>query len=239
MPVVTGLRVAAVLALVGCLAADAVAAPRRQRRPKGPAPAVVRLPRQDQPKLRGWDVEALAGMLAIPSAVDPRTALVDRYGGARLGYRWTVLERVRLGVEGAWRSTLAETTGTQPLAPVALFPLFRLAGGPHQVLRQSNQASGGGTLGVRLQRTGWFVEPLVQAGLSTSLRVLLVGLDSPLPYWHGTYPSAGGYAGAGLITGLLPLLFRFDALVMQEAGPPPFTSHPTQIQYNISAGARF
>lgn len=225
------------LSVLALLVAMGTVSPRARAEQTGESPRVVRIPRSNPPTRHGFDVDAMAGLMAIPTPVDPRVATVDRYLGLRAGYRLG-LGPLRLGLEGAWRSTLASTLGARPLTPVLAFPLLRLSKGPHQTLRQFNQVALGATAGFRVQKTAWFVEPQALAGFSASWRVLLVGLDRPIPY-NRSYPTAGGYLGLGLMTGLLPLTFRMDCLLMQEFGPPPFTTSVTQLQYNVSTGIRF
>ena len=180
------------------------------------------------------DLDAMGGLLAIPTPTDVRRSFLDRYAGVRAGVRRS-LGPVRLGGELAFRGTWPAAMGAAPVVPLQLLYFFNR---PSSTVRQANAMAAGGTLGLNLGKSDWFLEPMVLVGLSGTMRTMLVMLDLPIPY-DMSHPTLGGYAGVGFTTGLSPLLLRMDLLLTHEVGPPPFTHRVFQAQYNVSAGLRF
>jgi hypothetical protein len=181
------------------------------------------------------DLDLGGGMLAIPTPADLRRSFVDRHAGVRAGYRRALLGPVRVGGELALRGTRPAAMGSAPLAP---FQVLYFLGRPSSTVRQATTLAAGGTLGLRLAKADYYLEPMALLGVSGTMRTKAVMLDLPLPYGRN-HPTLGGYVGMALATGLQPLLLRLDLLFTHEVGPPPFTHRVFQSQFNVSAGLRF
>jgi hypothetical protein len=195
--------------------------------------ATKEIPSPDAP-WGGVDVDVLGGVFSTRAPSSITYAVPDRFAGVRVAYRKRI-SALRVGAEGAWRST-APTWETGLPGPLAIFSTI---GGNFQSLRQTNQISAGGTAGLVLNhRLGWFLEPIAVGGAAASMRTFSVRVEQSPPLFKG-FPTFGGYAGVGFVTGYRPLVFRMDALLGAEVGPPPFTARYVFGQYAVSLGVRF
>jgi hypothetical protein len=126
--------------------------------------------------------------------------------------------------------------GPQPVLKVLTRPLLRAE--PHKVLSRATQAALGATLGLRLgglmiwgrsrsSRAAW-LRPcgFCWSSLTATSRSI------------GSYLTAGGYLGAGVLTGLGPGYVRLDYLGGHERSSPLPTAGVTQTQFNVALGLR-
>ncbi|MEW5854678.1 MAG: hypothetical protein AB2A00_38235 [Myxococcota bacterium] len=197
-----------------------------------------RLPERPPPTPLGVNVDVMGGFLGSPTAGNPFASTVDPYFGARAGVRRPVFGDVMLGGEISGRMTRLISVGPATTVPLGVQWIGRLSGiTPNQTLRQVNQLSLGATLGYRLRKLDFFLEPYGMLGVSTAMRTFIVQDDSPLLHFR-SFPTLGGYAGLGFIFGLHPMFVRMDTIADVESGPPPFTAVFPAFQYNISLGVQ-
>lgn len=197
------------------------------------------------PEARPWGrlgmmVDANVAASGSDSAVGAQRATLDLMGGVRVAGHWRLRWPAVAGLELALRSSAPVDSGASPLLPVATrVPTWGSAPPVlHRVVRQQTSISAAGVWGVRMGHLDMDMQAFVMAGPSGSWRTLLISLDRPAPYVR-SYPTVGGFVGAGAWVALGPAFVRSNVLVFHERAPPLGTAGVTQRVFEVAAGTRW